>query len=145
VYGLSQDSDTKDYIMVLQKKYDERYCENCIEKYTEIEYKWCKPCQINHLEKMFANCTSGNEKIDDFIREMQLKINSSKDMVFEWISYDQFNNIKERGKSTYSALWKDGPLGYDSNKKKWIRVPTKVVTLKLCNSQYMINEFLNKV
>ncbi|GBB88068.1 hypothetical protein RclHR1_01460018 [Rhizophagus clarus] len=106
IYGISQDPDTKDYIMVLQKTYDERYCEKCIEKYTEMKYKWCKLCQINHLKAMFINWTSENEKIDEFIQEIQLKINIPEDIVFEWISYDQFDDIKEIGKTIYSALWK---------------------------------------
>jgi hypothetical protein len=35
---------------------------------------------------------SGNEKIDDFIQERQLKTNKN-DVVFEWIPYNQFNEI----------------------------------------------------
>ncbi|CAB5356990.1 unnamed protein product [Rhizophagus irregularis] len=79
--------------------------------------------------------TSGNEKIDDFIQESQLKINSYKDIVLEWIPYNQFNEIKETGKNglitVYSAIWKDGPLykpldddiyyKRDSNKKVAIK------------------------
>ncbi|GES91814.1 kinase-like domain-containing protein [Rhizophagus clarus] len=107
IYGISQDPDTKDYIMVSQKEYDGRFCEECIEKYTEIKNKWY--------------------------------------MVFEWISYDQFNGIKEIGKTVYSALWKDGPLRFDSNERKWIKVQAKEVTLKICNSYSTVNDFLSKV
>ncbi|GBC14477.2 kinase-like domain-containing protein [Rhizophagus irregularis DAOM 181602=DAOM 197198] len=71
IYGISQESITKDYIMVLQEKCDERYCEN--------------------------------------------------------------------------SSWKDGPLEYDSNNKMLARVQAREVTLKLCKSQNMINDFLNKV
>ncbi|GBC07873.1 hypothetical protein RclHR1_07750001, partial [Rhizophagus clarus] len=46
--------------------------------------------------KNFASWTSGNGQIDDFIQEMQLK---SKNLVFEWIPYSQFNRIKETGKN----------------------------------------------
>ena len=69
---------------------------------------------------------SGNEKIDDFIQERQLNIGESNDVVFEWISYNQFEEIKETGKNdsitVYSAIWRNGPLHYrkhtrDSNKK----------------------------
>ena len=42
---------------------------------------------------------------------------------FEWIPYNQFGNIEEIGKggfaTVYSAIWKDGPLGY-------IRVKTNI-------------------
>ncbi|CAB5369351.1 unnamed protein product [Rhizophagus irregularis] len=145
LYGISQEPITKDYIMVLQKKYDENYCEKCIEKYTDIKYKWCKPCQMDRLKKAFTYWTSGNEKIDNFIQEMQLKINNPEDTIFEWISYDQFNDIKEIDETVYSALCKDGPLKFDSNKKKWVKVQAKEVILKLYNSQYMNNDFLDKV
>ena len=47
---------------------------------------------------------------------MQLKINNPNDTVFEWISCNQFNIIKEIGKggfaTVYSAIWKNGPLRY---------------------------------
>src|SRR5436305_10106048 len=87
-------------------------CKKCGEKYTDIDWNWCKPCQIDNLK----GWTSGNEKIDDFIQEMQLKIDYPNDIVFEWIPYNQFSNIKEIGRggfaTVYSAIWKDGPLNY---------------------------------
>src|SRR4051794_40096207 len=91
-------------------------CEKCGEKYTDKVNKWCNPCQIDYLKNNFSKWTSGNKKIDDFIRETQLKIDKPTDIVFEWIPYDQFKNIKEIGKSSatvYSAIWNDGPLYYD--------------------------------
>src|SRR5205809_7390621 len=80
VYGISQDPDTKDYIMILQ----DEYCEKCGEEYTNAVYKWCKPCQIDYLK---TNLISGNKKINKFIQEMQLKIDDHCDVVFEWIPY----------------------------------------------------------
>src|SRR4051794_18788261 len=120
-------------------------CENCGEKYTHVTYKWCKPCLINDLK---TNLTSGNEKIDNFIQEMQLKIDSRKDIVFEWIPYNQFNDIKEIGKggfaTVYSAIWKDGRLLYDSSNREYTRLSNYKVALKcLHNSQNITNEFLN--
>ena len=44
---------------------------------------------------------------------MQLKIDFYDDIVFEWIPYNQFIDIKKIGGSfveVYSAIWKDGPL-----------------------------------
>src|SRR5213078_3683527 len=90
VYKISQDPDTKDYIMVLQ----DEYCDKCGEEYTNAVYKWCKPCQIDYLK---TNLISGNEKINKFIQEMQLKIDDPSDVVFEWIPYNQFDNVKEIG------------------------------------------------
>jgi hypothetical protein len=41
---------------------------------------------------------SGYEKIDNFIKEMQLNIDDYNDIVFEWIPYNQFNGIEEIAK-----------------------------------------------
>ncbi len=81
---------------------------------------------------------------------MQLKINTSLDIVFEWISYNQFDDIKEIGKggfaTVYSAIWKDGPLDYNKDYEKYTRISDIKVALKcLHNSQNITNEFLNEV
>jgi hypothetical protein len=100
------------------------------------------PCQTKHE----------NKKINDLIQEMRLNIdhNSSyHNMIFEWIPYDQFNDIKKIGKggfsTVYSAIWKNGLLSYNYN-AKWIKIPNTRVALKcLCNSQNFIDEFINEV
>jgi hypothetical protein len=94
--------------------------------------------------------TSKNEKIDNLIQEMQSKINSYNDIVFEWIPYNQFDDIKEIGKGgfakVYSAEWVDGPLYYNAGKLKYARKRYKNVALKcLYNSQSITSEFLNEV
>lgn len=38
----------------------------------------------------------GNEKIDDFIQEMQLIFNNDDDKIFEWVPYNRFVEIKEK-------------------------------------------------
>src|ERR1700722_5996153 len=109
-------------------------CEKCNEIYTDTYYKWCSQCQINYLKGNFTNWTSENEKIDNFIQERQLNINNSWGLVFEWISYNQFLNIKKVDiddfSTVYSAIWKDGPLSWDCYNKKYIRQPNKEITLK---------------
>ncbi|EXX64474.1 Mkk1p [Rhizophagus irregularis DAOM 197198w] len=145
IYGISQNSDTNDYIIVLNNS----YCKECGKIYTDIGAKWCKPCQINGLKQNFVNWTSGNEKINNFIQKMQLKINNYNDIIVEWIPYYQLISIKEIGKggfaTVYLAVWKDGPLNY--NKREYKRVTSnKEVALKcLHNSQNITNEFLNEV
>ena len=125
-------------------------CRNCNEPYTDMldaEYKLCEQCEL--LITNFTKWTSRNEKIDDFIQEMQLKINGhAKDKVFEWVPYDQFRNIEEIGKSglVYSAVWKDGPIKYDHKKEEWTKESDKKVELKcLYDSQNNVDELLNKV
>ncbi|GES80806.1 kinase-like domain-containing protein [Rhizophagus clarus] len=146
IYGISQNLDTKDYIIVL----DDCYCENCGKIYTDIGNKWCKPCQIEDIKRGFANWTSENKKIDKLIQEMQLKINKYNDIIVEWIPYDQFNDIKKRGKggfsTVYSASWTDGPLRYRKDYKKLKRKCNEEVALKcLHNSQNITNGFLHEV
>ncbi|GBC00038.1 hypothetical protein RclHR1_37180001, partial [Rhizophagus clarus] len=116
LYGISRNPDTNNHILV----------------------------QNNSIN--LANCISGNEKIDDFIQERQLKINDHKDVVFEWIPYNQFNEIKEAGKNgtitVYSAKWKDGPL---YKKNQWInysRDSDKDVTLKLMHNSHNSVEYV---
>ncbi|CAB5377499.1 unnamed protein product [Rhizophagus irregularis] len=149
IYGISQNPDKEDYILVLQNEYcteyGKTYCKNCGGKYGHIDHTWCKQCLVTA-----TSINSRNEKIDDLIEEMRLRINSRFNIIFEWIPYNQFNYIKEIGKggfaTVYSAIWKDGPLKYNVNEEMCTRVPNKKVSLKcLNNSQYMIDEFFNEV
>jgi hypothetical protein len=99
----------------------------------------------------WTNWTSGNEKIDNFIQEMQLTIDGPWNIVFEWIPYNQFSNIEEISKggfaTVYSAIWKDGPLKCNVwVHDKYTRKADKKVALKnLYNSQNITKEFLNEV
>jgi hypothetical protein len=124
------------------------YCGKCGNKYYEYK-KWCKKCQINQLKSNFANCwTSGNEKIDDFIQKMQLKINKYDDMIFEWMPYDVLIEIKEiNGDNDFAtAIWKDGHLYYDTDKKEWTRESyVKVYLNCLYSLQDFTDEVINKV
>ncbi|RGB40853.1 hypothetical protein C1646_366117 [Rhizophagus diaphanus] len=147
IYGISQHPDTKDYIMVLQ----DGYCEKCGEQYKYIKDKWCKSCQINYFKKNFKSWTSGNENIDGLIQELQLKFDEYDHNIFEWISYDQFDNVTRLGGDAfvtiYSAIWNGGPLHYHEKRKEWIRKPGMKVALKcLHNSQNLaINELLDEI
>ncbi|GES81572.1 kinase-like domain-containing protein [Rhizophagus clarus] len=143
IYGVSQNPDTKDYIMVLKND----YCKICGKMFRDDN--WCKLCQMNNIRQNFVNWTSENEKIDDFIQEMQMRINDFNDIIVEWIPYNQFNDIKEIGKGgfskVYSAIWMDGPLKYDTYSRKYKRIPNKEVALKILNnSQNISKEFLNE-
>ena len=134
--------------MILQNKYNNQYCGKCGEKYTDINNLWCKPCQTKKLKRNFASWTSKNKKIDNFIREMQLKINKYNDVIFEWITYHQFKDIKRIGKKKVfaTAIWKDGPLYYNTSENKLMRKPYEKVALQvLHHSQNITNEFSNKV
>ncbi|UZO04960.1 uncharacterized protein OCT59_025321 [Rhizophagus irregularis] len=69
---------------------------------------------------------------------------------FEWIPYNQFNDIKEIDKddtaTLYSATWMNGQLKYENYKVEKKRVPNEKVALKcMYNSQNITNEFLSEV
>src|ERR1700761_824974 len=98
IYGISQNPNTKNYILVFPIDYFDDHCKECCEMYTRIYAKWCKPCQVNYLKNNFANWTSKNEKIDDFIQKKQLNISHFNELIFEWIPYNQFDDIKELSK-----------------------------------------------
>ena len=58
---------------------------------------------------------------------MQLKINEYNDIIFEWIPYNQFSDIKETGKDTVSsAIWKDGQLIYDYYEDTYVKSSRKL-------------------
>src|SRR5437016_4673685 len=138
--------NNKNNIMPSQDKY-----KKCGEQYNDdynAPYEWCTSI-INDL-KNNKNNTSGNEKIDNLIQEIQLKIHSYSNFVFEWIPYNQLGDIKEAGKrdfdKLYLAIWNDGPLEYNKDKFKYTRKRNEKVALKcLHNSQNITNEFLNEV
>ncbi|PKY50921.1 hypothetical protein RhiirA4_467682 [Rhizophagus irregularis] len=124
-------------------------CKECSKQYTNVKYKWCKPCKINCLKNNFTNWTSGNEKIDGFIQETQLQVNVYNDIIFEWLPFNQFCNIKKIGKgnftmTVFSAIWKNGPLNYDYNKMELKRMFNKNVSLNFLQNM-SVDEFLTKV
>ena len=150
IFGISQDTNTKNYILVFEYNYFENVCcKQCGSKYTHEQYKWCKPCQINHLKKNFTTWTSGNKQIDDFIQRRQLEINYNN-ALFEWIPYNQFSNVKKINKSdsvtVYFAMWKRGPLYYDYHgKMTWMRKSDERVVLKCSYNLQSIDKLLNEV
>jgi hypothetical protein len=100
------------------------------------------------MKKICIN--SGNDKIENIIQEMQLKIDNYYNIIFEWIPYNQFDNIKEIRKdgfvAIYLAIWKDGPLHYEEKEKIYKRKlysNYKKVILKCL--QNINNQFLKEV
>jgi hypothetical protein len=116
-----------------------KYCEKCDKKYTDISHKWCKSCHVNYLKNNFTNWTSGNTKIDQFIQNMQLKIDSYDDIIFEWIPYNQFSNIKEISNDyvVYSVTWNGGLLRYNEKINNHENQNKNVSLKLLCNPQFI--------
>jgi hypothetical protein len=132
-------------------------CEKCYRLYSPHFKKWCKSCQINYFKENFADWTSGNGIIDKYIQEMQLNIIDYESIIFEWIPYKDFINIKKEGgyeiSTVYSALWKNGPLSWQGYwlDKTYTYTYTrnssyKKVGLKcLRNSHNNVDEFLKEI
>ena len=92
-----------------------------------------------------AHGCSKNKKSNAFIQDKQLKINKPQYVVFEWIPYNQFSNIKEEENGFATAIWNDGLLEYNKDSKKYERRLNEKVLKYLYNSQNIDTEFLNEV
>ncbi|PKY51497.1 HCP-like protein [Rhizophagus irregularis] len=140
IYGITQNPETRDYILVFNDKYFDFYCEKC-----DIG-KLCKICQINYLISNFINWTSKNKKLDEFIQKKQLEIFNSNNAIFEWIPYNKFIIEIDEKFGLAIALWMDGPLYYNISEKELKRKPHEKVVLRyLHNLKDITSEFINKV
>ena len=134
---LADNSLTKDEkteaIYELNKVYDrykvqnnegtKRICENCSQECLATLY--CELCVRNYLKANFSNWTSGNDDIDNLIRKCQMEA-LMPNMIVEWISYNNLQNIKyltEGGYSKiYTADWINGRyFEWDSKKQQLMR------------------------
>ena len=96
-------------------------CKKC--KSTRYSNKFCENCISLHLQSLFNTWSSGNDIIDNFIQQCQIK-SSLPNHIMEWIPYDQFKKVKnltEGGfSSIYTATWTKGTIvDYDEKKKEF--------------------------
>ncbi|POG60245.1 kinase-like domain-containing protein [Rhizophagus irregularis DAOM 181602=DAOM 197198] len=114
-YGISQNPDTKDYILVLNdiiwisgnKKIDDfiQEMQSNIKEYGDIVFEWIPYCQLDKINEINKNDST----------------------------------------TVYSAIWKDGPLYFNCNNLKYTRDSCKEVALKcLHNSQDLIEFVINE-
>lgn len=96
--------DTKDFILVLQEGYDDKR-EKCGKKYTCIDDNWCRSCHKICLKKLYKNSTTGNDNIDNLIERWR---NDLRNYLFEFIPYNQFDDIKKIGKDNYAIVNMEG-------------------------------------
>ncbi|PKC11755.1 hypothetical protein RhiirA5_412666 [Rhizophagus irregularis] len=124
VYGITQDPETKNYMVVLND-----ICEKCNEM-----------CISIHFQRNFKNWTSGNNDIDKFIQDTQLSKHTSwVQNALEWIPYDKLNKYiveDDELDKMYIANWIDGCICYWNNKNQnWKRIDQNMfVTLKILNN-----------
>ncbi|PKC66443.1 hypothetical protein RhiirA1_535611 [Rhizophagus irregularis] len=141
-YGMTQDPETKNYMMVLDNK-----CKKCN-----------KICNSICFQQKFIDWTSGNDNINKFIQDTQLSAHSNVREALEWIPYDRLYNIKYITKDAfgkvYRANWIDGYISYydsdecwDNKNQNWIREECNMfVNLKSLNTPNILTlKFLNKI
>ncbi|CAB5191609.1 unnamed protein product [Rhizophagus irregularis] len=123
-------------------------CPNCEKTCTSI--LWCVNCDIAYLVENFKNWSSGDPKLDDFIRHTQKTAKETMDFL-EWIDFSQFDLIKYTGKegsfsTIYTALWMEGPFwNWDEAASIWSRGgPTKVILKRLNDSRELSDQFINQ-
>ncbi|RHZ88620.1 hypothetical protein Glove_21g171 [Diversispora epigaea] len=111
---------------------------------------WCKSCNSKHFQNDFNNWTSGNDKIDKFIQNVQLNANYYDELI-EWIPYDRFKDVKQIGKggfgTIYYARWIDGFIReWDIGNQQWKRYRKEAeVALKKFNNLVNFNDVLNEM
>ncbi|RGB37565.1 hypothetical protein C1646_42742 [Rhizophagus diaphanus] len=108
--------------VVLKQTYG--LCPECNQPNTDRN--WCKECNSKRFQQNFDNWTSGNEHIDNFIRDSQLEPRNKNELL-EWIPYTKLRNIKEITKGgfgiVYKGVWLDGLISHwDYEKQDWERV-----------------------
>ncbi|RHZ88727.1 hypothetical protein Glove_21g182 [Diversispora epigaea] len=122
-------------------------CQECNREYTW--HNWCKPCNSEHFKNNFDKWTSGNEKVDKFIRDAQLNADSFWAALIEWIPYSRFKDIMKIAKggfgTIYFARWIGGRIKkWDIENQRWKRCGRhKVVLKKFENFGNLDEEFLN--
>ncbi|EXX52929.1 Tpk3p [Rhizophagus irregularis DAOM 197198w] len=129
-------------IKITDEKYDrdkilfnsgtKRICENCKQECLATLY--CEYCVRNYLKANFKNWTSGNNDIDNLIQKCQLET-TRPNVIIEWISYSNLQNIKYLTKGgfseIYTADWIDGEYEeWDSEKQQLRRFGTTEIVLK---------------
>ncbi|RHZ70963.1 hypothetical protein Glove_264g27 [Diversispora epigaea] len=125
-----------------------KICPECNQK--DTSWNWCKPCNLKHFQNDFNNCTSGNDKIDNFIQDAQLNANRNWDVI-EWIPYDRFKDVKQIGKGGFGtihyAMWIDGKIReWDIKKRQWRRDRGySEVALKKFDNFVNFNDVLNEM
>ena len=117
------------------KKGKPKECNKC--KLTKYSDRFCEGCISLQLQSLFTTWTSGNNIIDDFIQQCQMK-SSLPNYILEWIPFEQFKKVTKLTEggfsSIYTATWTRGRIiDYDENKKEFSYFGAQLVVLKSLN------------
>ena len=102
------------------KLFKKSKCPNCHEYNNNTNYSWCQTCDPRLLTEGW---TSGNETIDEIIKNTQLKAAKYDNSYYlQWISYDELKDVKKIKDgvfaTTYHATWINSWKYIDDNNKK---------------------------
>ncbi|CAG8621287.1 570_t:CDS:10, partial [Acaulospora morrowiae] len=154
LYGITQDTTTGQYMIAFDDFY---YKINviygkciCCERYNTSE-AWCQSCD---LFKTIQGWTSGNNDIDECIKEFQLKTTKYEDVI-EWIPFYKLSKLQKIGELEFKAQWLAGIRKVESckllysqdNTLKFIQTRTlshAVELKKFADSQIDALEFIKK-
>ncbi|POG81684.1 uncharacterized protein OCT59_012284 [Rhizophagus irregularis] len=124
--------------------------ENCYDPDNYIF--WCEECVPRCI---IEGWTSGNDDIDNFIKDSIYNIRKSYDypIFLEWVPFDRFEDMKQIGEGgfakVYSATWIDGMAKYiKQDDGNWIKEepePIQVALKRLNGSQNMSSDLLNEL
>ena len=111
-------------------------CNKC--KLTKYSDRFCEGCISLQLQSLFTTWTSGNNIIDDFIQQCQMK-SSLPNYILEWIPFEQFKKVTKLTEggfsSIYTATWTRGSIDdYDENKKEFSYYGRQNIVLKCLNN-----------
>ncbi|CAB4435822.1 unnamed protein product [Rhizophagus irregularis] len=130
--AIRENNKNYDREKILYNSGTRRICENCNQKCLATLY--CEYCVRNYLKANFSNWSSGNNNIDNLIKNCHLET-IMPDQIIEWIPYNNLQNINYLTKggfsNIYTAEWIDG--GYeewDSKEQYLIRFGYQSVILK---------------
>ncbi|CAG8780942.1 653_t:CDS:2, partial [Dentiscutata erythropus] len=114
-------------------------CQICSKE--KISPIWCQECSVKYLVNNFNNWTSGDQVIDNAIKDIQTKSKIPIDFV-EWIPYEQLEKGGEIGSggfgNIYNAFWKQGPISMHGGEFK--RTRGIKVALKRLKSDSFLND-----
>uniref|UniRef100_U9TH97 Protein kinase domain-containing protein n=1 Tax=Rhizophagus irregularis (strain DAOM 181602 / DAOM 197198 / MUCL 43194) TaxID=747089 RepID=U9TH97_RHIID len=134
-YGITQDPETKNYVVVLGDR-----CKKCY-----------YACNTIHFQQNFENWTSGNNDIDKYIQKTQLSAHKNSEILnaLEWIPYDKLVEIKYIVEGKFRANWIDGYINkWDDYNQIWNRKGhNMLVILKSLSSNLedITSEFINEI
>ena len=118
-------------------------CLTC-KKYN-TNFGWCQTCDPHSLTQGW---TSGNETLDEIIRNTQLKATAYGNYNYlQWIPYDNLKGIEKIGEGGFATIYKATWIKGDkyANKNGKFRKDRVVALKKLNESQNISDEFLSEV